>query len=285
MHQAEEGQDGAGIQPGGGDPEASVDHADHGGRQDHGGEDEALLQAESTAGIQVAPGQSIPQSVAEHAALHAPHLGASPDAGFDHHRAPGGNTGKEADDDRGRMGPGRGLEGLGRDDDTDPQDNGHARLDGHGPGDPAQGAGQAQRGHEQAVHPGVPDAGTQGLPAGVADVDGRGEGATEQGPDQRPDAVRNERRRVWIVIPGRSGTLQVLKRTDQVEQAHGQDDRDVCQRIGSREGVNQLPHHGHGQVQSRCSGVGTDRRQALDPGDDHAQQNGDQATGYAAFEA
>ena len=62
-----------------------------------------------------------------------------------HERGPGADAGQQADDDGRRVLARRRLKRLRADDDADPEHDRHAGVDRHGPGDPRQRAGQADR--------------------------------------------------------------------------------------------------------------------------------------------
>lgn len=70
---------------------------------------------------------------------------------------------------------GDGLEGLGGDDDADPEDDGDAGLNGDEATDEADGSGEADGGDDETVQSGVSGSCTELFPTGVADVDGGGE--------------------------------------------------------------------------------------------------------------
>src|SRR5205085_8468565 len=109
--------------------------------------------------------------------------------GLDLSLAPVGDVGQKRQDDRRSMLGGRRLEGLRTDHQADVQQD---WQDGYQWDDRQQQPRQAKPTHDGYADAGgqsVADASADGFPAGVADIDGRREGATQKRADDRADAI------------------------------------------------------------------------------------------------
>ena len=202
-----------------------------------------------------------------------------------HERTPGTDARDQPDNDRRCVGPRRGLEGLRSNDDTNPKDDGHARVHGHGPSDIRQGTGEKHHAEKGSIEQRIAGAGTQSLPTGVADVDRGGKARAEQGGGHGPEAIGHERRLGWVFVPSSSCRLDVLKRPHQVEQAHRQYDGEVGPALTVTERFPQIGDHRDRHVQ-RYGRIRTDanRRQAEAPGEGGSEQDGDQAARQSTLE-
>ena len=88
-------------------------------------------------------------------------------------------------------------------------------------------AKKAQQGDDHTVQNGITVPGAHGLPAWVADVDGSGESATEETRRQSGDTIGQEGGLGRVAVAPRLGAFQVLERANNIEEAHGKNDRQV----------------------------------------------------------
>ncbi len=133
---------------------------------------------------------------------------------------------------------GRGLEGLDGHGDGDPEEDAGAGCDGDERVEHRGDAGKADRSDGEGIEQGVDPARAHGLPAGVADVDGRREAGAEEAAGNRAEAVDDERAGGGVgVAPGFCG-FEVLQRAGEVEEAHGDDDGQVREPGARLEGLN-----------------------------------------------
>ena len=163
----------------------------------------------------------------------------------------------------------RDLKGLRGDDDADPQHDRHAGLDRDQGADQVREAAERQHGEEDGIENRVPRARPERLPTRVADVDGGREARAEHRGDDRAETVDGHARHRRVSVAGGVGRLDVLQRSEHVEQPHRQHHRHQSgahQRTGQpREEVAQ---HRHRQVEADrvtrlADAAAVDRRRLL----------------------
>ena len=180
------------------------------------------------------------------------------------------------------MGAGGGFKGLGGDHQTDVEDDRHPGFDRHDLAHDAKEPQQAGRPHQEAVQPGVADAGPHPFPAGMSDVDrGRKAGPHPRG-DHGAQAIDQEGAAHGVAVPGGLGALDVLQGTQHVEEAHRHDHPEPGQQLSARRPeaaelqVGPAPAD-LGRLLGPALGIGVD--QATAPGQDTAHQHREQPAG------
>src|SRR5262249_14620256 len=126
-------------------------------------------------------------------------------AALSHEDAPRGDSRKQSHHNGGRVGAWRGLKSPRADADADPQDNGHAGIDGNGPGDPRERAGKADQGDESAVEHRITGARAECFPARMTDVDRGGKSRPEKRRSHAAETIDYERGARFVAIAGGFG--------------------------------------------------------------------------------
>ena len=151
-----------------------------------------------------------------------------------------------------------GLEGLDRDDEADPDNDGDPGLGGNRPGDGGKGAGEADRGHEDRIQRRVARARAHPLPGRVPYVDGSGERGAEAGRREGAEPIGRERGTQGKRVPCGRRRFDALHGGEEVEEAHRHNDRKIGKELPVPEAAEEVAPDKARQVGSY--GAGQDRR-------------------------
>ncbi|WP_344937217.1 hypothetical protein [Actinoplanes nipponensis] len=196
---------------------------------------------------------------------------------------PGGPAGDVRDQggDHGRgVCPRRGLEGLGADQQADVEQDRHDRGGREDGAEQAEHPEEAEQRDDHAGRHRVAGAAAGRLPAGVSDVDGRGERRAQQGADDRAAAVGEQHAAQVVAVPGGGRALHVGHRLGEVVDA--QRDRRGQQRGHVAQAVDEQPGLQVREGERDVLGGGghvRHRHGAAEPADGAAEQQRDQPDG------
>ena len=180
--------------------------------------------------------------------------------------------------------------GLGGDDDADPQQDAEGDLEGDEAENESGGTREAKKGEEESVDGGVAGSSAHRFPSWVADVDGGGEGASEEGSDEGGKSVDGEGGAGGVMVAGGFGAIEILEGADDVEEGHGKDDRKECRGAFALEKSEEFIESGMRKMEAQWGGGGGRRgggeaKTLQDPRDEGAEEDGGKAGGNTSREA
>src|SRR5207248_3827665 len=107
------------------------------------------------------------------------------------------------------------------DDDADVKQNADARFERNQAEHGLDGAGETEKANKDAVQSGITGARAEAFPTRMTDINRRRKHAAEQRGDDRTDAICHQRGKRAKAVTGGLGALDVLQRSNHVENPHG----------------------------------------------------------------